>query len=45
MIRKDDYIGDVFGDFGVTIYIKKASDEISDDDVPIRIEIEGDRLI
>jgi hypothetical protein len=45
MIRNDDYIGDVFGDFGVTFYIKKSSEEISDNDVPLRIEIEGDRFI
>jgi hypothetical protein len=45
MVNEDDYIGDWLGDFGVTFYIKRSSEEASDGEVPLRIEIEGDRFI
>jgi len=49
MINTDDYIGDSFGDFGVTLSIKNSSEVSSEGDsevrVPFRIEIEGDRFI
>jgi hypothetical protein len=45
MLNKDDYIGDRLGDFGVTLFIKQASEEASDDNVHLRFEIEGDRFI
>jgi hypothetical protein len=41
-MRKDgDYIGDVFGDFGVSLAVTGDSNQ----SIPVRIEVEGDRFI
>ena len=41
MSNTDDYIGDIFGDFGAAIYIKGSSNET----IPLKLEIEASRFI
>jgi hypothetical protein len=41
MSNSSDYIGDVFGDFGVSLTISSSQTG----DMPVLVEIEGDRLI
>jgi hypothetical protein len=41
MMTNDDYIGDAFGDLGVSISVKGNSSE----NIFVRVEIEGDRFI
>jgi hypothetical protein len=41
MLNDADYIGDSFGDFGVSLTIKSNSTEKT----PVRVEIEGDRFV
>ena len=41
MVNEEDHIGDLLGDFGVTVSLKGSSEE----GIPIKVEIEGDRFI
>jgi hypothetical protein len=43
MVNRDDYIGDVKGDFGVSLSIN--GNGASGEPLPVRVEIEGDRFI
>jgi hypothetical protein len=49
MTVRDDYIGDLLGDFGVTLSLKASSGDgepiSAGEPVSVRIEIEGDRFI
>jgi len=41
MVNNDNYIGDIIGDFGATIFLKGPSNER----ITVTVEIEGDRFI